>query len=128
MRDELLGLVFCGIALFTENALEQKRIKEMLISDVDVFFDHPGYGFAVRASIVSVRYDFVVSMTKDALTTLALFGIVQGYAITDWTGNKLVLQEAILGDPFLIDGNQLGFVVVLLVLLEFLYLLLHTIL
>ena len=67
-------------------------------------------------------------MTKDALTTLALFGIVQGYAITDWTGNKLVLQEAILGDPFLIDGNQLGFVVILLVLLEFLYLLLHTIL
>jgi hypothetical protein len=56
---------------------------------MDFLFDAPGLGLAVRTSIVSHRYDLIVSVTENTFAFITFPGIVERDAVADWTGDEL---------------------------------------
>jgi len=79
----------------------------MLIGDMNVLLCVPRLHFAIGAPILVTTDNLVVSMAKDSFAFLALFRIIQRNRITNRASDKLSFETALVGNPLLIDGNEL---------------------
>lgn len=91
----------------------------MFVGYVDIFFYNPGITLAVWATIIIVRDDLIVSVTKYPFATLALFGVIQGDAVANWACYKFRLEKAILANPLIIYNDKLRLIIMALLLLLF---------
>jgi len=108
VMNKVLSVIFYW--LWTENASEYERVKQMLVCNVNVFLYWPRLVFASWASIISTtRNNLVICVTKNSFTFLALSWIVKWNAVADGTGYQFMFEKWFLKNPFLINCYKFGF-------------------
>ena len=126
MRYQLhFSIRFWCCCIFAEVANKHKWIEHVFVRNMNFFFSNPRFSLAIRTTVVSIRNDFEISMTKYPFTFITFPWIIKRNAITYRAGYELSLEEGIFGYPFLIDSDEIRLVIRFLAVSRFLVSLLH---
>ncbi len=73
--NELFSLEF--LLVFAQPAIEDKRVKHVLICNMDFFLSLPGRALTIGTTVVlPIRYYFIINTAKDPLALFAFLGII----------------------------------------------------